>query len=427
MVIIRTLKNGIRVALEEIPYVRSISFGIWVKNGSRNERPHENGVSHYIEHMMFKGTENRSAKQIAEEMDALGGQINAYTTKEYTCYHTRVLDRHFGRALDVMSDMLLHPLLAEGDVRKEKNVILEEIAMYDDAPEELVHDALQDSIWRDSTLGMPILGTAETIDGFDAAFIREYYEKNYHTENIVLSVAGNFKLDDMLEKLNGALGGWKREQPFRPYDSAASYHIAAVEREKDVEQVHTCLAFPGLEREHPMKYAAAIFNTLFGGGMSSRLFQKVREENGLTYSIYSYTTAFADTGVFSVYAGMNPNQAERVFGLIAGEIAEVKKTPFSPKLIEVTKEQMVSNFIIGTESTLNRMTSAGASLLLRGSVEETEEIIAKIEAVMPEDVLEAARAVLQTENMSFSAVGNLKGNDFGALVKKFFDGNSNNY
>ncbi len=158
MVIIRTLKNSIRVALEEIPYVRSISFGIWVKNGSRNERPHENGVSHYIEHMMFKGTENRSARQIAEEMDALGGQINAYTTKEYTCYHTRVLDRHFDRALDVMSDMLLRPLFAEGDVRKEKNVILEEIAMYDDAPEELVHDALQDSIWRDSTLACRYLG-----------------------------------------------------------------------------------------------------------------------------------------------------------------------------------------------------------------------------------------------------------------------------
>ena len=247
-----------------------------------------------------------------------------------------------------------------------------------------------------------------------------YYEKNYHTENIVLSAAGNFKLDDMLEKLNAALGGWKREQPFQPYNTAASYQIAAVEKEKDVEQVHVCLAFPGLEREHPMKYAAAIFNTLFGGGMSSRLFQRVREENGLTYSIYSYTTAFADTGVFSIYAGMNPNQAERVFELIAGEMEGVKETPFPPKLIEITKEQMVSNFIIGTESTLNRMTSAGASLLLRGSVEETEEIIAKIEAVTAEDVLEAAKAVLRTEEMSFSAVGNLKGTDFGALVKRFF-------
>ena len=420
MVTIRTLDNGIKVALESISYVRSISFGIWVKNGSRNELPQENGVSHYIEHMMFKGTENRTARQIAEEMDALGGQINAYTTKEYTCYHTRVLDKHIDRALDVMSDMLLHPLIAEEDVQKERNVITEEIYMYDDAPEELVHDALQDAIWRDTSLGMPILGTEETIAAFDAAFIRAYYERNYHQENIVLSVAGNFAEAEMLQKLNEKLGKWKRETPFVQQDTHADYQTAQVEKEKDIEQVHICLAFPGLTREHPQKYALAIFNTLFGGGMSSRLFQKIREENGLTYSIYSYTTAFADTGVFTICASMNPNQAERVFELIAEELKEVTAEAFPEQLIAVTKEQMISNFIIGTESTLNRMTSAGASLLLRGEVQETEEVIAKIEAVTAADVLAAARAVLDTEKISYSAVGNLKGNDFGALVEKIF-------
>ena len=420
MVTIRTLDNGIKVALESISYVRSISFGIWVKNGSRNELPQENGVSHYIEHMMFKGTENRTARQIAEEMDALGGQINAYTTKEYTCYHTRVLDKHIDRALDVMSDMLLHPLIAEEDVQKERNVITEEIYMYDDAPEELVHDALQDAIWRDTSLGMPILGTEETIAAFDAAFIRAYYERNYHQENIVLSVAGNFAEEEMLGKLNEKLGKWKRETPFVQQDTHADYQTAQVEKEKDIEQVHICLAFPGLTREHPQKYALAIFNTLFGGGMSSRLFQKIREENGLTYSIYSYTTAFADTGVFTICASMNPNQAERVFELIAEELKEVTAEAFPEQLIAVTKEQMISNFIIGTESTLNRMTSAGASLLLRGEVQETEEVIAKIEAVTAADVLAAARAVLDTEKISYSAVGNLKGNDFGALVEKIF-------
>lgn len=420
MVSIKRLKNGIQVALEPIAYVRSISFGIWVKNGTRNELPMENGVSHYIEHMMFKGTENRTARQIAEEMDALGGQINAYTTKEYTCYHTRVLDKHIDRALDVMSDMLLHPLIAEEDVAKERNVITEEIYMYDDAPEELVHDALQDAIWQGSSLGMPILGTEETIGKFDAAFIRAYYEKNYHPENIVLSVAGNFENEEMLAKLNEKLGGWQREMPFAPHDTKAGYHISKVEKEKDIEQVHICLAFPGLEREHPQKYAMAIFNTIFGGGMSSRLFQKVREENGLTYSIYSYTTAFADTGLFSIYAGMNPNQAEQVFRLIAEEIKAVLAAPLDEKLIAVTKEQMISNFIIGTESTLNRMTSAGASLLLRGCVQETEEVIERIEAVTAADVLEAARSVLDFTKMSYSAVGNLKGNDFAALIEKIF-------
>ena len=420
MVIIRTLDNGIRVALESISYVRSISFGIWVKNGSRNELPQENGVSHYIEHMMFKGTESRTARQIAEEMDALGGQINAYTTKEYTCYHTRVLDKHIDRALDVMSDMLLHPLIAEEDVQRERNVITEEIYMYDDAPEELVHDALQDAIWRDTSLGMPILGTEETIAAFDADFIRAYYERNYHQENIVLSVAGNFETEEMLQKLNEKLGRWKRETPFAQHDTHAAYQVSYVEKEKDIEQVHVCLAFPGLNREHPQKYALAIFNTLFGGGMSSRLFQKIREENGLTYSIYSYTTAFADTGIFTICASMNPNQAERVFELIAEELKEVTAETFPEQLIAVTKEQMISNFIIGTESTLNRMTAAGASLLLRGEVQETEEVIAKIEAVTAADVLAAARAVLDTEKISYSAVGNLNGNDFGALVEKIF-------
>ena len=420
MVTIRTLDNGIKAALESISYVRSISFGIWVKNGSRNERPSENGVSHYIEHMMFKGTENRTARQIAEEMDALGGQINAYTTKEYTCYHTRVLDKHIDRALEVMSDMLLHPLLAEEEVRKERNVITEEISMYDDAPEELVHDALQDAIWRNTSLGMPILGTEQTIGAFDARFIREYYERNYHQDNIVLSVAGNFETEEMLQMLNEKLGKWKRKTPFAPYDTHAEYQLSRVEKEKDIEQVHICLAFPALHREHPQKYALAIFNTLFGGGMSSRLFQKVREENGLTYSIYSYTTAFADTGIFTICASMNPNQTERVFALIAEELKEVTAEAFPEKLIAVTKEQMISNFIIGTESTLNRMTSAGASLLLRGTVQETEEVIAKIEAVTAEDVLAVARAVLKPEKMSYSAVGNLKGNDFGTLVEKIF-------
>ncbi|MDO4531560.1 MAG: pitrilysin family protein [Bacillota bacterium] len=420
MVTVRTLDNGIKVALESIAYVRSISFGIWVKNGTRNELPQENGVSHYIEHMMFKGTENRTARQIAEEMDALGGQINAYTTKEYTCYHTRVLDKHFDRAVEVMSDMLLHPLIAEEDVQKERNVIIEEIYMYDDAPEELVHDALQDAIWRESSLGMPILGTEETISAFDAAFIRSYYEKNYHPNNIVLSVAGNFEMEEMVSVLNEKLGKWQRETEYCPYQTEASYHISHVEKEKDVEQVHLCLAFPAFEREHPMKYAMAIFNTLFGGGMSSCLFQKIREEHGLTYSIYSYTTAFADSGIFSISGSMNPNQAEKVLELIAEEIRRVKTEAFPEQLIAVTKEQMISNFIIGTESTLNRMNSAGASLMLRGRVQETEEVIEKIEAVTPEDVLEAARMVLDFEKLSYCAVGNLKGNDFAALMKKAF-------
>lgn len=420
MVIIKKLDNGISVALEEISYVRSISFGIWVKNGSRNERPEENGVSHFIEHMMFKGTENRTARQIAEEMDALGGQINAYTTKEYTCYHTRVLDEHFNRALDVMSDMLLRSLFEQKDVEKERNVITEEINMYEDAPEELVHDALQDTVWRNSPLGMPILGTTKTIATFTSESIRQYYEKNYHTENMVLSVAGNFNTDEMMEQLNQALGLWKGKRPFDQYNAKAEYQIAHVAREKDVEQVHTCIAFPGLEREHPMKYALGVFNTIFGGGMSSKLFQKVREENGLTYSIYSYTTAFADTGLFSVAGGMNPNQLERVYELVAEEVKKTKEKGLPQKLIDVTKEQLISNFIIGTESTLNRMTSSGSALLLRGKIQDTEEVIEKLSQVTADDILQVTNMVFDMEKASWCAVGNVKELDIDSIGKKVF-------
>lgn len=419
MLSIERLENGIQVVLEEIGYVRSISFGIWVKNGSRNERPNENGVSHYIEHMMFKGTQNRTARQIAEEMDALGGQINAYTTKEYTCYHTRVLDKHVQKAMDVMSDMLLHPAFAQEEVEKERNVIQEEIYMYDDAPEELVHDCLQDGIWQNSSLGMPILGTEESIAGLTAERIRGYYEKNYHTDNIVISVAGNFQREQMLELLNQYFGRWHAKQPYQPYQTKASYQMVRIQKRKDIEQLHTCIAFPGLEREHALKYALAVFQTIFGGGMSSRLFQKIREEQGLTYSIYSYTTAFADTGLFSICASMNPAQAEIVYQSIAREINAIQKEGISKDLLHVTKEQMISNFIMGAESTLNRMTAAGSALLLRGAVQEMEEVIQKIEVVSQEDIAQVMQLIFSGQP-SYSAVGNLKGVDFSNTVEKIF-------
>ena len=420
MLVIQTLENGIKVVLEEIGYVRSVSFGIWVKNGTRNERPEENGISHYIEHMMFKGTKHRSAREIAEEMDAVGGQINAYTTKEYTCYHTRVLDKHMVRAMDVMSDMLLYPAFSQEEVEKEGNVIKEEIDMYDDAPEELVHDCLQDDIWRDSSLGMPILGTEDTIAHLTADTIRAYYERNYHTENIVISVAGHFRTADMMNLLNQYFGRWRAKYPYEPWETKAQYHISKIQIPKNVEQMHTCIAFPGLEREHPLKYAMAVFQTIFGGGMSSRLFQKIREEQGLTYSIYSYTTAFADTGLFSIYASMNHSQAEAVYRGIAAEIRAVREEDISRRMLEVTKEQMISSFMIGSESTLNRMTSAGAALLLRGEVQEIEEVMEQIEQVQKKDLAEVMDLIFSSGVFSYSAVGNLQGVDFTNTIEKFF-------
>lgn len=420
MVEIKKLDNGVRVVLEEIDYVRSISFGIWVKNGSRNELEGFNGMSHFIEHMLFKGTKSRTAKQIAEEMDAVGGQINAYTTKEYTCYNTRVLDKHFDKALDVMSDMFLNSRFDQKDIEKERNVIIEEINMYEDAPEELVNDILQESIWLGSSLGQPILGTVKSISNFNEKNMKKFFRENYNIDNTVISVAGHFNTEEMFDKLNQALGQWRRKENYTWYDTKTEYIPKIIKREKEIEQVHLCIAFPALVRDHPQKYALAVFNTIFGGGMSSRLFQKVREENGLTYTIYSYTSAYVDAGLFTIYAAMNPNQTEKVIELVLDEIRDIKANPFSQKLIDITKEQIISNFIIGRESTVNLMTSSGASVLLRGVVQDTEEILQQIEKITVQEIQDVVEKIFVKENMSISAVGNIKNIDFEKALENTF-------
>ena len=400
------LQNGVRVVMEPMEAVRSIAFGIWIQNGSRNELPEENGMSHFIEHMLFKGTKQRSASDIAEEMDALGGQINAYTTKEYTCYYTKVLDLHFEKALDVMSDMLLNSAFLEEEVEKERNVILEEIRMYDDAAEEVVHDALQDQILRESSLGMPILGTEKSIASFTGKSLLAYLEKNYHTENTVLSVAGHFDCAEMEKLLNNYLGQWKREASYMPHDTWAEYHTALVSVPKDIEQVHLTVAFPGFPREHEAKYAQAVFQTAFGGGMSSALFRTVREEHGLTYSIYSYTTGFRETGMLVICASMHPEQAKEVCTLIGQVVAKTKEVPFSEKTIGIVKQQMMSNFLMGRESTSNCMTSAGAAMLLRNQVEPAESVMQKMEAVDTASVFAVGKQLLDASKASLCIVGN---------------------
>lgn len=418
MAVINYLSNGIRVALEEIPYVRSISFGIWVGNGTRNETPETNGISHFIEHMMFKGTENRTAKEIAEEMDSVGGQINAYTTKEYTCYHTRVLDKHFDQALDVMSDMFLHSKFDEKDIKKECKVIIEEINMYDDAPEELVHDKLQEAIWRDCSLGMPILGTEKSISQFTRQTFLDYMEGNYQPQNTVVSVAGNFKEKEMMEKLEKTLGKWKIERKFEHRDTKTKYTPSIVTIEKDIEQVHLCAAFPSFERESKYKYPMTVFNTIFGGGMSSILFQKIREEQGLTYSIYSYTSAYTDGGLFAVYGAMSANQVEKVIALILQEIEILKKTSISEALLSKTKEQIISNFLISTESTANRMTSTGGSVLIRNKIQSVEEVIDAIERITIEDMNAIIHTIFDYSKISFSMAGNIRGIPLTEITEK---------
>ena len=346
--------------------------------------------------------------------------MNAYTTKEYTCYYTRTLDENFYEALDIMADMFLESLFAEKDIEKEKGVIVQEINMYEDAPDELVHDILQNGILSGSSLGMPILGTESTISNFTSKSMREFYEKNYHTENTVISVAGNFKTEEMLEKLNKTLGQWNSKKPYTPYNTVGSYKVNQMVREKEIEQLHLCLSFPALSREDPMRYALGIFNTIFGGGMSSKLFQKIREEHGLTYSIYSYPTAFSDVGMFSVYAGMSPNQLEKALELIAGEIEIMKHRPLSKELVQATKDQMISNYLIGAESTINRMNASGVSLLLKNEILTADEVIDQVKKVTSQDILNTLQKVFVEDQMSWCGVGKVNQKQMEGSIKKVF-------
>ncbi|MDD5945283.1 MAG: pitrilysin family protein [Clostridia bacterium] len=411
------LENGLRIVMEDIPYVRSIAFGIWINTGTRCEKTEENGVSHFIEHLMFKGTKKRSSKDIAEEMDAMGGQINAYTTKEYTCYYTRTLDRHFDHALDVLSDMILNSRFDDADIDREREVIEEEIDMYIDAPEELVHDALEEAVWKETSLGMPICGTADTLAGMDSHVIRDYYNRTYRPQNTVIAVTGNFDKDEMLKKLKNVFGKWSAEGYEKINYAPATYVPSVLTINKDVEQIHMCFTFKAPKRDSEHKYSMAVLNTLFGGGMSSRLFQTIREEAGLVYTIYSYTSLYSDTGVMTVYACTSPQKAESVVESVFREIKRLKCERIEEKLINVTKEQIISNYIIGSESTANRLSSNGGGMILTGKIVPMEEILEKMDMVDYNSIKAVIDTIFDAENLSFSAVGNVDGIDFERLIE----------
>ncbi len=420
MVEIRKLANGIPVVIDSMKEVRSVSFGVWVRNGSRNEREEENGISHFIEHMLFQGTESRTAEQIAAQMDELGGQINAYTTKESTCFSTRVLDEHFPQAVEVMSDMLLYSVFSSAEVQKERQVILEEIRMYADAPEELIHDTLMERVWHGSSLGMPIAGSEESVSALKREQIKAYYEKNYHTENMVISVAGHIHAAQAEEVLNRCFGAWHNQNPYVPYDTKTIYHPARLALPREMGQVHLAMAFPSLPRDHALRYAAAVFQTAFGGSMSSRLFQKIRQEHGLTYHIYSYSAAFQDAGLFVINGSMQPSQMEQVCSLTGKLITALKHDPISEETVAAVKRQMLSNFWMGRESTQNRMTSAGATFLFKGKTEEAAQIASEVERVTAQQVAQAAEMILLPEKVSLFAVGNVKEEDADRLCEKIF-------
>ncbi|MFZ5633928.1 MAG: M16 family metallopeptidase [Bacillota bacterium] len=398
------LSNGIDLLTEDIPHVRSLAVGVWVNVGSRDESDQVAGISHFIEHMMFKGTGKRTAKQIAEALDAVGGQLNAFTTKEYTCYYARVLDEHFELALDVLSDMLFNSKLAVPDIDRERNVILEEIKMYEDTPDELVHDVFANTIWQMHPLGRPIIGHADVIKGMGRDSILDYLGKYYVPDNIVIAVAGNIDHDFAAEKISAYFGGMRGTPSPRVMDLPSPQKEITC-REKETEQVHLCVGAPGLPLDHEQIYVFQLVNTVLGGGLSSRLFQEIREQRGLVYSIYSYHSSYHDTGLFCVYAGLSRENVGPALELIFREINDIKNNGVSDRELRRAKDQLKGNLLLSLENVNTRMSRLGKSQLYLGKVVSPEEIVQRIEKVTVEDIKSLAGERLNPDNFAMASVG----------------------
>lgn len=405
MVQIETLPNGVRLVTEHIQTVRSAALGIWVGGGSREEEGAESGAAHFIEHMLFKGTARRTAQDIARETDAIGGQMNAFTTKECTCFYGRVLDDHLPQALDILYDMVYHSSFTQEAVETERGVILEEIDMYEDTPDDLCAEKLAAQVFQGSPLARPILGAKETLEGMTGDFLRDYHRRHYEGHNTVVALAGSFSpaiLDDLRQRFSRLPAGQPR--PLVP----AAYTPGFVATAKPIEQNHLTLAFPGLDYNSPRRFALQLLSSILGGGVSSRLFQTVREQQGLCYSIYSYGAGHADTGLFCLYTALNRDTEAKALATIRQVVDQLRQGGPTQEELTRAREQSKANVMMGLESTQSRMSHAGRSLLFSGEILTPEQIIAAYDAVTREDVIALAQDLFRWDQASLSAVGQVR-------------------
>lgn len=400
------LPSGLRVLTEAIPSMRSVSFGVWVGIGSRDETPELSGVSHFLEHLLFKGTERRTALDISAQIEAVGGETNAFTTKEYTCYYARVLDEDLPLAIDVMCDLVSHSVLDAADVETERGVILEEIAMHDDEPGDEVHDVFSEVVYGTHPLGRLISGTEETIAPMPRAQIEGFYRDRYLAPSIVVAAAGNLDHDVVVElvRSNLDLAGGGPPAPLRPRDAVPTRGPDTAVRVKDTEQAHIVLGCPGIGRLDDRRFALGVLNNVLGGGMSSRLFQEIREKRGLAYSVYSYSSQYADTGLFAVYAGCAPGKVDEVLELTRAELAAVAAKGFTEVELARGKGMSKGSYVLGLEDTGSRMSRLAKGELLYGSVLSVDELLARVDAVTLDQVNALATDLL-TRPTSLAVIG----------------------
>ena len=403
------LPNGLTIISEEMPHIRSVSAGVWVRTGSRHELPEVNGISHFAEHMVFKGTTTRTAEMIARQVDSFGGNLDAFTGKECVCFNVKVLDEHLGDAMDVLTDLVLNPSFNDTDVKKERSVIMEEIKMDEDNPDYLVHEIFVQNFWKDHPLGRPILGTRDTVKKFGPALLFDYYRQRFQPGNMVIAAAGSLQHDEFLElamrKFGHLPAAGSERQEMAPKTTAK----ISMRNKKSLEQVQLCIGVPSYSISHENRYASFVLNTLLGGGMSSRLFQNVREKQGLVYSIFSELNPYRDTGCLAVYAGTSKESAPKVVKSVLKEFRDLKDVPVTGEELFRAKAQLKGSLMLSLESSMARMSNLARQEMYYDRFYGMTEITDRIEAVQVEDVQKVAQEFFIADQIAVTVLGNLNG------------------
>ncbi len=398
------LANGIKIVSKKMPHVRSISMGVWVSVGARDESREQSGLSHFIEHMIFKGTARRDAYQIAKEFDAIGGQTNAFTSMEHTCYHAKVLDSHLETMVDILSDIFLNSVFDPNEVERERPVIFQEIGMLEDTPEDYVHQLAGSNFWGDHPLGRSILGTRDNILRFNADTIKQYFQQFYHPERIVISAAGNLEHERILELIGPSFeairnGGRLPDRVKPQIRPSVKIH------RRNLEQAHICLSTMGTAISDPRRFAFSLMNTLLGGNMSSRLFQEIREKRGLAYSVYSFISSHVDSGMFGVYCGVNPKNTRQAIKLIHRTMQTISQKKITPDELFDAKEYTKGNLFLASESADNQMVRLAQNEIYFGKYIPLREVIDEVEAVDVDDIQELARSLFQPQLTALTLLG----------------------
>ena len=403
------LPNGLVVITENMPHVRSVSIGVWIRSGSRREAPDENGLAHFIEHMVFKGTERRSAEAIAREMDSVGGMLDAFTSKEQICFNAKVLDEHLPIAFDVIADLVLRPNFDSEDVTKEQQVILEEIKMDMDNPEYLLHEVFTRGFWPEHPLGRPILGTPDTVKNFTRQSLKTRFASWFAPDHLVVTAAGNVAHEQVLDLVTREFGHLQPRGQHAPHIAPRTEAPIHVEKKRDLEQVHLCVGVPSVPLGHEDRFGIAVLNNLLGGGMSSRLFQNIREKRGLAYAVFSEITPYSDAGMLTVYAGSAKETVGQVLDLIVSEFRDLKKSLVTEEELTRSKNHLKGSLMLSLESTSARMSNLARQELYFRHFYSLDEILASIQAVTREQLQALARQYFRSEDTAVTVLGNLNG------------------